>query len=290
MYPSIGATKLDLARYYETIAPWVVPHTEGRPLTLVRCPTGLDDGCFYMRHSNVWAPEALRRVRIQEKTKIGAYLVADSVEAVVSLVQMNVVEMHTWNSRVGDLERPDRVVFDIDPGPEVSWRHVVEAARIVRETLNALGLRSFVKTTGGRGVHVVAPLTPSADWNVCLAFARGVAETMARHDSTRFTTRFAKRGRERRILIDYLRNNRTNTSIAAYSLRARPGAPVSVPLAWNELTPRRGPERFTMLTVPRRLASLPIDPWQEYWRTRQQVTRAMVRAVGEAEKSGKVEK
>ena len=284
MYPSIGATKLDLARYYETIAPWVVPHTQGRPLTLVRCPTGLDDGCFYMRHSNVWAPEALRRVRIQEQTKIGAYLVADSAEAVVSLVQMNVVEIHTWNSRVGDLERPDRVVFDIDPGPEVSWRHVVEAARVVRETLNALGLRSFVKTTGGRGVHVVAPLTPSADWNVCLAFARGVAETMARHDPTRFTTRFAKRGRERRILIDYLRNNRTNTSIAAYSLRARPGAPVSVPLAWNELTARRGPERFTMLTVPRRLATLRIDPWQEYWRARQRVTGAMVRAVGEVEK------
>jgi bifunctional non-homologous end joining protein LigD len=295
MYPRIGATKLDLARYYETIAAWVVPHTQGRPLTLVRCPTGLDDGCFYMRHSNVWAPEALRRVRIQEKTKLGEYLVADSPEAVVSLVQMNVVEIHTWNSRMGDLERPDRLVFDIDPGPEVSWRQVVETARVVRETLNALGLRSFVKTTGGRGVHVVAPLTPSADWHACLAFTRGVAGTIARHDPVRFTTRFAKRGRERRILIDYLRNNRTNTSIAAYSMRARPGAPVSVPLDWNELTTRRGPERFTILTVPQRLASLRDDPWQEYWTTSQRVTRAMVRAVGEVEevekwRSGEVEK
>ena len=227
--------------------------------------------------------EALRRVRIQEKTKLGEYLVADSGAALVSLVQMNVVEIHTWNSRTGDLERPDRIVLDIDPGPEVSWRQVVEAARVVRETLNALGLRSFVKTTGGRGVHVVAPLTPSADWNACLAFARGVAGTIARHDPARFTTRFAKRGRERRILIDYLRNNRTNTSIAAYSTRARPGAPVSVPLEWNELTTRRHPERFTILTVPRRLASLHGDPWQEYWLTRQRVTRAMVQAVGEVE-------
>lgn len=280
MYPRTGSTKLDLAQYYETIADWVVPHTRGRPLTLVRCPTGVDDGCFYMRHSNVWAPPALRRVDIQEKTKVGQYLVADTAAAVVSLVQMNVVEIHTWNSRVDDLERPDRVVLDIDPGPEVEWPEVVEAARLVRETLAALDLRSFVKTTGGRGLHVVAPLVPHARWSACLAFARGVAERIERRDPARYTTSFAKRGREDRILIDYLRNNRTNTSIAAYSMRARPGAPVSVPLTWSELSARRTPDRFTIETVPSRLARLRRDPWDEYWEVRQRLRASMVRAVG----------
>ena len=279
MYPGSGLTKLDLARYYEAVSRWVVPHTEARPLTLVRCPTGLSGGCFYMRHSNVWAPAALRRVRIREKTKIGEYLVADSLSAVVSLVQMDVLEIHTWNSRVGALERPDRLVFDIDPGPNVGWPQVVSAARLVREILTTVDLESFTKTTGGRGLHVVVPLTPSADWSECLAFARGIAEAITRHDPERYTARFAKAGRERKILIDYLRNNRTNTSIAAFSMRARPGAPVSMPLGWDTLSARLQPGRFTVRSVPRRLARLSRDPWEDYWRTRQHLTAAMRRAV-----------
>src|SRR4051812_24013133 len=149
MFPDEGVTKVELARYYEGIADWIVPHVEGRPLTLVRCPTGPATGCFYMKHSKVWAPPALQRVTIQEKTKVGEYLVANSGAALVSLAQMDVLEIHTWNSRVGCIEQPDRLVLDIDPGPEVTWPEVIEAARLVRRVLEGVDLASFVKTTGG---------------------------------------------------------------------------------------------------------------------------------------------
>src|SRR5437899_2358957 len=202
----------------------MVPHVAGRPLTLVRCPTGVGGSCFYMKHSAVWAPEGLRRVRIPEKKKIGEYLIADSLPALIGLVQMDILEIHTWNSTIDHLEQPNRIVLDLDPGPDVPWPRVIEAARLVRAALAALALESFVKTTGGAGLHVVVPLVPDAGWPECLAFARGVAEAIERQDPRRYTTTFRKAGRERRILIDYLRNNRTNTSVAAFSTRARPRA------------------------------------------------------------------
>jgi bifunctional non-homologous end joining protein LigD len=162
-----------------------------------------------MKHSPVWAPEALRRVRIQEKKKVGEYLVADDIAAIIGLVQMGVLEIHTWNSTVDDLERPNRLVIDLDPGEEVGWPEVIAAARSVRSALAALDLESWVKTTGGRGLHVVAPLRPHADWSECLAFARGLSEALERAEPGRYTTEFAKAERARKILIDYLRNNRT---------------------------------------------------------------------------------
>jgi bifunctional non-homologous end joining protein LigD len=285
LFPDVPLTKLGLARYYGEIADWIVPHVAGRPLTLVRCPTGLSAPCFFMKHSHVWAPPALRRVNIPEKTKVGQYLIADSLPAVLALVQMNVLEIHTWNARAGRVECPDRLVLDLDPGPEVGFLRVLDAARLVRQVLEALGLVSFVKTTGGRGLHVVVPLVPAADWPMCLAFARGLAEQLAAHDPEAFTTRFAKAGRERKVLIDYLRNNRTNTSIAAFSVRARPGAPVSVPITWRELTARLDPSRFTVQTVPARLARARRDPWADYWNCRQRLTRTLVRAVTRDEPS-----
>jgi bifunctional non-homologous end joining protein LigD len=285
VFPAIGASKLDLARYYEMIADWIVPHLVDRPLTLVRCPDGArgsgprDAGCFYMKHSKVWAPAPVRRVRIQEKTKVGEYLIADTIAALVGLVQMGVLEVHTWNSRCARIEQPDRIVIDIDPGQAVGWPAVVAAAREVRELLRALDLESFVKTTGGRGVHVVVPLVPQADWAECLDFARALAETLERRDPTRFTTRFAKLGRADKILIDYLRNNRTNTSIAAFSTRARPAAPVSMPVTWPELSPSRPPDRFTLLTVPARLARRRSDPWKGYDSLRQKIPRGAIAAL-----------
>jgi bifunctional non-homologous end joining protein LigD len=285
VFPAIGATKLDLARYYEAIADWIVPHLADRPLTLVRCPEGVrgngprDAGCFYMKHSKVWAPVPVRRVRIQEKTKVGEYLIADTIAALVGLVQMGVLEVHTWNSRCARIEQPDRIVMDIDPGQAVAWPAVVAAAREVRALLHALDLESFVKTTGGRGLHVVMPLVPQADWAECLDFARAIAETLERRDPRRFTTRFAKLGRENKILIDYLRNNRTNTSIAAFSTRARPDAPVSMPVTWSELSPSRPPNRFTLLTVPARLSRLRSDPWKGYESLRQKIPRGAIAAL-----------
>jgi bifunctional non-homologous end joining protein LigD len=284
MFPAAGSTKLAVAHYYESIARWVLPHLVDRPLTLVRCPTGVrtgvkDDDCFFLKHSKVWAPAPLRRVRIREKTKIGEYLIVDDLPGLIGLAQMDVLEIHTWNSGCADVEHPNRVVIDLDPGSKVEWKRVVEAARIVRELLGAMDLETFVKTTGGRGLHVVMPIRPAADWSQCLEFARALAAALVRRQPSLFTSTFAKAGRDDKILVDYLRNNRTNTSIAAYSTRARPNAPVSVPLAWTELTPRRGPERWTITTVPERLKKLKADPWSAYWRSRQRIPAAAVRAI-----------
>src|SRR4029453_8636533 len=157
IYPDLGISKIQLAQYYERIAEWIVPHVAARPLTLVHCPAGIAAPCHYLKHAKAWGPNALRRVRIQEKTKVGEYLVADSIEAVVSLAQMGIVEIHTWNSPAADVDRPNRLVWDLDPGPLVSWKQVVKAAALVRDVLKTLNLRSWVKTTGGRGVHVVSP-------------------------------------------------------------------------------------------------------------------------------------
>jgi bifunctional non-homologous end joining protein LigD len=192
---------------------------------------------------------------------------------------MGVLEIHTWNTLVDDVERPNRIVIDLDPGEEIEWARVVEGARVVRRALAALDLESFPKTTGGRGLHVVVPLVPQADWSACLEFSRGLSEAIERTDPDTYTTRFAKAGRGRKILIDYLRNNRTNTSIAAYSTRARPGGPISVPVTWEELRPGLRPHSFTLRTVPARLARLRRDPWLGYHSCRQKLTAQRLRAV-----------
>lgn len=273
IYPDLGISKIQLARYLEEIADWIVPHVHGRPLTLVHCPAGLAAPCNYLKHAKQWGPNALRRVKIQEKTKVGEYLVADNAEAVVSLAQMGIVEIHTWNSTTDDLERPNRIVWDLDPGPQVAWKQVVTAARLVRDILKTLGLVAWVKTTGGRGLHVVVPIKPARDWSECLDFSKAVSETIERADPRMYTTAFAKAGRERKILVDYLRNNRTNTSVCAFSPRARPGAIVSTPIDWKELG--GGAERWTLLTVPRRLKRRS-DPWADYWKSKQKVTTAAI--------------
>jgi bifunctional non-homologous end joining protein LigD len=271
MFPGLGLTKLDIARYDEFVAPLMLPHLRGRPLTLVFCPSGVGEGCRYLRHSKVWGPRVIRRVKIQEKTKVGEYMVVDSIEGLISLAQMNVMEIHTWNATVDALEKPDRLVLDLDPGRNVKWPQVIAGAKLLRTMLSALGLKTWIKTTGGRGLHVVVPIVPEHDWSYCLEFARAVASLMAERDASRYTTDFRKAGRENKILVDYLRNNRTNTSICAYSVRAREGAPVSMPIAWRDLTPALRPERFSVKTVRSYLARRRADPWQDFWRTKQRL-------------------
>jgi bifunctional non-homologous end joining protein LigD len=277
IYPDLEVSKIELAQYYERIAAWVVPHVAGRPLTLLHCPAGVAGPCHFLKHAKAWGPNALRRVRIEEKTKVGEYLVADSVEAVVSLAQMGIVEIHTWNSTADDIDRPNRLVWDLDPGPLVRWKQVVKAATLVRDVLKTLGLRSWVKTTGGRGLHVVVPLKRRRGVSECLDFSRVVSEAIAKTDPRAYTTAFAKVGRERKILIDYLRNNRTNTSVCAFSPRARPGATVSMPLDWDDL--ESPPDRWTLLSVPRRLERLRTDPWKDYWSASQVISAASFAAV-----------
>jgi len=284
----VPLTKLDLARYYEAVARWMLPHVIGRPLTLVHCPKGVPPAgarkgieCVYMRHAKVWGPSALRRVRIREKTKVGEYLVVENVAGLVALAQMDVLEIHTWNSRIDHLEQPDRIVLDLDPGRDVPWSAVIDAAKQARDLLALLGLVSAAKTTGGRGIHIVVPLRPQASWSACLDFARTCAGMLTRRQPERFTNRFAKGVRDDKILIDYLRNNRTNTSIAAFSTRARPHAPVSTPLAWQELRASQPPERFTLRAVVNRLAHRRGDAWRAYWSAAQALAPDAARALEE---------
>jgi bifunctional non-homologous end joining protein LigD len=269
LYAPQGITKLDLATFYESIADWILPHLRGRPTSLVRCPEGLSDECFYQKHVGRWAPAALRRVRIQEKKKVGEYLVVEDLPGLIGLVQIGILEIHTWNAVADRLEQPDRLVFDLDPGDDVPWRQVVAAARTLRDQLEHLGLESFLKTTGGKGLHLVVPIDAGPTWADCLAFARSVAETLARDAPDSFTVDVAKSERPGRIYLDYLRNLRGATAVAAFSTRARPGAPVSTPIAWDELGPRLRSDHFTVSNLPRRLASLRQDPWKDYARTRQ---------------------
>jgi bifunctional non-homologous end joining protein LigD len=279
IYSHSATTKLDVAEYYYSVSRWMVPHVKGRPLTLVHCPEGLAGACRFMKHSKLWGPDTLRRVRIREKKKIGEYMVADDARGLVGLAQMGILEVHTWNSTTDDIERPNRIVFDLDPGDRVEWPKVVASAKLVRRVLSAIGLESYPKTTGGKGLHIVVPLVPQADWSECLEFSRDIAAAIERNDPDLFTTKFAKEGRESKILIDYLRNNRTNTSIAAYSTRAREGATVSFPITWRDVRESLNPLRFTIDTVVRRLARMRSDPWRSYWSSKQKLTTMMMKAV-----------
>jgi bifunctional non-homologous end joining protein LigD len=285
IYPSLGVTKAELARFYEAIGEHMLPHVRGRPLTLVRCPTGLDGHvhftdrrpapCLYMRHAKTWGPAPLRRIHIREKTKLGEYLVIDEVAAIVALVQMGVLEIHTQNVTDADLERPDRVVFDLDPGEGVPWDAVADAADELRDRLEDIGLESWVKTTGGKGLHVCVPIERRMDWDDFKAFAKLFADALAADEPRHYTSTITKSARRNKIFVDYLRNGRNATFIAPYSPRARPGAPVAVPLSWEELAHGIDPAAFTTQTVPKRLASLAKDPWAEIARTHQAITAAM---------------
>jgi bifunctional non-homologous end joining protein LigD len=277
LYPDPGITKRALAEFYASIADRILPHVAGRPLTLVRCPEGLAKECFYMKHSMPSAPAALRRVKIREKTKVGEYLVVDDLAGIVSLVQMGILEIHTWNSLASRVEEPDRIVFDLDPGPAVGFQRVMAGARLLRESLRAVGLESFVKTTGGKGLHVVVPLGPGHGWDETFGFSQRVAEEIVRQDPRTYTDSMPKAGRQDKILLDVLRNNRGSTSVAAYSTRARPAAPVSVPLSWEELQPDLRPDRYTVENLHRRLASLPADPWARYFTLRQRLAAPRAR-------------
>jgi bifunctional non-homologous end joining protein LigD len=274
LYPGQGITKRELAAFYVSIADWILPHLVDRPTTLVRCPKGLGGECFYQKHTGQWAPSSLRRVKIQEKRKIGEYLVVDDLPGLVGLVQIGILEIHTWNSRVEHLEQPDRLVFDLDPGEDVPWPAVIAAARVVRARLEAHGLESFVKTTGGKGLHLVVPIARGPSWDDCLDFSRRLAEELVREAPEAFVDVMSKARRAGRIFIDYLRNQRGSTSVAAYSTRAHAEAPVSTPLAWDELRPDVESTRYTVANLARRLASLKTDPWARYEQTRQRLPKA----------------
>lgn len=275
LYPEQGITKLELAEYYRTVADWILPHLADRPLVLVRCPEGRHKACFYQKHPAIGTPAAFRQIPIREKSKTEPYVLVDDVAGLISIAQIGALEVHAWGSRADKLESPDRLIFDLDPDPQVPWAFVVQTARQVRDFLEELGLASFVKTTGGKGLHLVVPIERRHDWDEVKQFCKEVADLIVRADPEHYTANMSKAARPGKIFIDYLRNGRGATAIVPYSTRTHPGAPVSTPLTWKELSPRVHSDQFNIRNLPRRLATLKRDPWEAMDRVRQSLTGPM---------------
>jgi bifunctional non-homologous end joining protein LigD len=268
LWPEPGVTKEGLAEFYAEIADWILPHIAGRVLSLVRCPSGVSESCFFAKHAWHGLTGAVRRVDVGEKEKM---LVLDSVDGLIDLVQASVLEIHPWGSTFANLEKPDRLIFDLDPGEDVPWSAVIEAACDVRRALEELGLASFVKTSGGKGLHIVLPIEPHATWQAAKRFTQSVAEAMAKARPDRYLAMMSKRARRGRIFIDYLRNGRGATAVAAYSTRALPQASVSTPLAWDELSESVRADHFRIGNLRQRLAVLKDDPWPGFFTLRQRL-------------------
>lgn len=275
LYPDQGVTKRGLAEYFAAVADWVLPDLVGRPLTLLRCPDGHHGGCFFQKHAGGRLPPGLRTVDIPEKGKDEPYLYIDDLEGLFGLVQMGVLEIHTWGAHADRVEAPDRMVFDLDPAEDLPYARVIEAAFAVRARLDDLGLRAFVRTTGGKGLHVVVPLTRRHDWEQVKGFSHAVAKTLVRREPGRYTVSPSKKARPGKVFVDYLRNGRGATAIASYATRARPGAPVAMPVAWEELTADVPPDAWTVANTPAYLQQRRADPWQDYAGLRQTLTQAM---------------
>jgi bifunctional non-homologous end joining protein LigD len=280
VYPEQGVTKLALARFYADIQDWLLPYLANRLLSLVRCPEGHQKECFYQKHLTTSQAKNVPRQGFRESKGVKQYIYVRSIAHVIALVQAGVVEFHPFGSQVTDVERPDLMVFDLDPSPGVPWRETMRAARELRQRLEDLKLSSFVRTTGGKGLHVVVPLRPVADWDEVKAFTKAVAERHVADDPKRLTTILSKAKRRDKIYVDYLRNSRGATAIACYSTRARPGAPVAVPLRWDELGSGLRPDRYNLTNLRRRLSALDADPWADFYGARVPLTKKMRQAVG----------
>ena len=264
VFADSGITKRQVFDYYRAMSRWLLPEIEGRPLSIVRCPQGAGRPCFFQKHHTA-GMERVDSVPLQEEGGARAdYLVVHDETGVLELAQFNALEFHPWGALAQTPERADRIVFDLDPGPDVPWRRVVDAARLVRKHLRALGLVSYVRTSGGKGLHVVVPLKPAYPWPQVKDFAHAFAESMAAADPLAYVATATKKFRKGRIFIDYLRNGRGATSVASFSLRAREGAPVAMPLRWEELGRIKGGDAYSLASAPRRMARLDQHPWGDY--------------------------
>jgi bifunctional non-homologous end joining protein LigD len=269
LYPEQGITKRDLAEYYLAVADPMLAHLARRPITLVRCPTGRAKKCFYQRHAGSGVPAELKTVPIEGFDE--PYLYLEDARGLVALVQMGVLEVHPWNSHVDQPNRPDQVIFDLDPGEGLGFADVVAGALALRAHLDRMGLRSLVKTTGGKGLHLVVPVARDYAWGDVKRFAKAVGDALAKAEPERYLTRQSIAERRGRIYIDYLRNDPTSTAVAPYSTRSREGAPVSLPLGWDEIVPTLDPAAFTVRTVPGIVAARRADPWAEFASLRQRL-------------------
>jgi bifunctional non-homologous end joining protein LigD len=275
VYPDAGITKRQVADYYRAVAPQLLPELVRRPLSVVRCPDGIGE-CFFQKHHAARLGANVHAVAIREKDGGKEdYLYVDDIEGVIDLVQMNVLEFHPWGAHVDDVEHPDRLVFDLDPGEGIDWKAIVAAARDVRTRLGAMGLDSFLRLSGGKGLHVVLPIRPGPDWTQAKAFCESLADAMVEQAPGRYVATASKAKRGGLIFIDWLRNSRGATSVTSWSLRARPEAGVAMPLAWSELGRTRSGHDYPLSRALRRARTLSRDPWEGWAKaTRQKLPPA----------------
>ena len=279
-YPDIGLTKLDVARYYETVAPYMLPYVANRPISLVRCPEGIDGERFFQRHAMKGMSKAIKEIPIPGGESKKKYLYIDDEAGLFGLVQIGVLEIHDWGVELPRVTEPDHIVFDLDPDEDLDFAILKAAAVEVRDFLGELGFTTFLKVTGGKGLHVVAPLTPKLGWDEVKGFAKAVADALVTARPDRYTANMAKKVRTQKIFVDYLRNQRGGTAICNYSTRARPGATVACPLRWDELKGLKTAAPYTVRTLPARLKTLKGDPWEGYFSTRQSITAKAKKALG----------
>ena len=274
-----GTTKLDLVRYYESVADWILPHLKGRPCSLVRGPDGVGGQLFFQKHGGAIGIPGVKELDPALWPEHEALLEVASVPALLGAAQMNVIEFHTWNSRSRNIDKPDRMVFDLDPGEGTPWAHVQEAAMLVRSFLTELGLASWLKTSGGKGLHVVVPLTPRLAADTVKAFSKVIVQHLATTIPARFVAKSGPANRVGKLFVDYLRNGHGATTAAAFSARSRPGLGVSMPVAWEELSTLKSGAHWMVSNARDRLSFQPNDPWADYW-THKQTLSAAMKALG----------
>ncbi len=270
LYPETKITKQDIANYYIEIQQWIMPYVTNRLLTLVRCPENYKK-CFYQKHLGEANIKGLYEIPIKEKNKTDDYIYIKDLSGLLALVQMGVLEIHPWGSTIDDVENPDMIIFDLDPAPDVAWKRVVATAKRIRKYLEEYNLQSFVKTTGGKGLHVVVPIKPEHDWETIKNFAHAFVQVLVEKYPEEYVSEMSKAKRTGKIFIDYLRNQRGATAICAYSLRARKGAPVSMPLEWDELDNNAKVNSFDIHSALKRLSKLKKDPWQKFFKIKQKL-------------------
>lgn len=269
LYKEENVTKIQVVEYYKGIQKYILPYIINRPLSLYRCPEGYDKECFFQKHIPHAYPEGLYKIPIKEKSKKADYIYIKNGVGLTALAQLGTLEIHPWGSTIKDVDLPDTLIFDLDPAPDVPWSKVVKAAIDLRAYLKELKLKSFVKSTGGKGLHVVVPIKPEYDWDSIKIFARTFVEYIVSQRPDEFISKMTKIRRVGKIYLDYLRNQRGATAVAPYSLRARKEATVAVPLAWDELSNDKEENTYTIKTIFERMDSLRHDPWKDYFKTKQ---------------------
>jgi bifunctional non-homologous end joining protein LigD len=255
MFEEEGITKGDVAVYYATVAPFLLPEINGRPITVVRCPSGVKAHCFYQRNVGFGLGADVHPFSWTYKGRSYKYIYVHDMKGIMEMIQMGVIEIHPWGATVDEIHTPDRMIFDLDPDPIVSFQEVKSTAMDIRRRLAQAGLESFVKCTGGKGLHIVVPLAPAHRWEEVKSWASAFAHAMVEEAPDKYVATITKSKRKGKILIDYFRNDYTATGIAGYSLRARQGAPVAVPLEWRELSRLHRADQFDMKAVLARLQS-----------------------------------